>query len=97
MMSRIAFAAAFTATLLLLAACANPESRQASMEAAQQSAQANDDATCRDKGLKPGTKDFDACLERLAEARDDEAAAQERRRIDFQRTLGGGTSDYSGH
>jgi hypothetical protein len=31
----------------------------------------------------------------LAQARADEAAAQER--IEFQKTLGAGTSDYTGH
>jgi hypothetical protein len=33
----------------------------------------------------------------LAQAHADEAAAQERRRLEFQKTLGAGTSDYSGH
>jgi uncharacterized lipoprotein YajG len=96
MKPRIALAA-LIASLCMLAGCANPQSRQVSMEAAQQAAQAKDDAVCREKGLTPGTKDFDACLQRLAEARADEAAAAERRRIEFQRTLGAGTSDYSGH
>jgi hypothetical protein len=96
MKPRIALAA-LIASLFVLAGCANPQSRQVSMEAAQQAAQAKDDAVCREKGLNPGTKDFDACLQRLAEARADEAAAAERRRIEFQRTLGAGTSDYSGH
>jgi hypothetical protein len=95
--TRIAFAAALLASLGLLQACANPESRQASTQAAEAAADAKDDATCREKGLNPGSKDFDACRERLAEARADEAARQEQKRIEFQKTLGNGTSDYSGH
>ena len=94
---RIALTASLMASLGLLAACANPESRQASAQAVEAAADAKDDATCREKGLSPGTEDFDACRERLAQAHADEAAAQERRRIEFQKTLGGGTSDYSGH
>jgi len=56
-----------------------------------------DDATCREKGLTPGTETYDACRNTLVQARADEAAAQERRRIEFQRTIGAGTSDYTGH
>jgi hypothetical protein len=33
----------------------------------------------------------------LAQAAADEAALQEQRRIEFQKTLGAGTSDYTGH
>jgi hypothetical protein len=95
--TRIALTAALMGGLGLLAACANPESRQASAQAAQAAADAKDDATCREKGLTPGTTAFDDCRARLTEARADEAAQQERRRIEFQKTLGGGTSDYSGH
>jgi hypothetical protein len=94
---RIAFASALVISLGLLAACANPESVQASRQAAQAAADAKDDATCRGKGLTPGTIAFDECRARLAQAAADEAALQEQRRIEFQKTLGAGTSDYTGH
>jgi hypothetical protein len=81
---------------LALAACANPEAKQASLQAAQAEAEAKDDATCREKGLSPATEPYEACRNSLVQARADEAAAQERRRIEFQRTLGAGTSDYTG-
>lgn len=92
---RIAFAAAILLNLAL-AACANPEAKQASLQAAQADADAKDDATCREKGLTPATEPYEACRNGLVQARADEAAAQERRRIEFQRTLGAGTSDYTG-
>jgi hypothetical protein len=95
--TRIAFAAALMLSLGLLEACANPESREASQKAAQAAADAKDDAKCRDRGLTPGTTAYDACRSSLAQAQADEAAAQERRRLEFQKTLGAGTSDYSGH
>jgi len=97
MKTRIAFASALVISLGLLAACANPESVQASRQAAQAAADAKDDATCRKKGLTPGTTAFDECRARLAQAAADEAALQEQRRIAFQKTLGAGTSDYTGH
>ena len=97
MKARIAMAGALVASLGLLAACANPESRQAAAQAAQAASEAKDDAACRDKGLTPGTEAYDACRNTVAQARADEAAAQERRRIEFQRTIGAGTSDYTGH
>jgi len=98
MKTRIAFASALVISLGLLAACANPESVQASRQAAQAAADAKDDATCREKGLAPGTTAFDECRARLAQAAADEAALQEeQRRIAFQKTLGAGTSDYTGH
>ena len=93
MKTRIAFASALVISLGLLAACANPESVQASRQAAQAAA----DAKCREKGLAPGTTAFDECRARLAQAAADEAALQEQRRIAFQKTLGAGTSDYTGH
>lgn len=92
---RISFAAALLLSLALLGACANPESRQASRQAAQAESDAKDDATCREKGLTPGTEPYEACRNTLANAAE-EAAAQERRRIEFQKTLGAGTSDYTG-
>ncbi len=95
--TRITLTAALMGILGLLVACANPESRQASAQAAHAAADAKDDATCRGKGLTPGTTAFDDCRARLTGAHADEAAQQERRRIEFQKTLGGGTSDYSGH
>ena len=97
MKARIAFAFALLFCLALLEACANPESRQASVQAAQAASEAKDDSACREKGLTPGTTPFDECRTRLAQARADEAAAQERRRLEFQKTLGAGTSDYTGH
>ena len=51
--TRINFAAAILLSLGL-AACANPEAKQASRQAAQAEADAKDDATCREKGLEPG-------------------------------------------
>ena len=92
---RIAFAAAILLSLAL-AACANPEAKQASMQAAQAEADAKDDAICREKGLTPATEPYEACRNSLVQARTDEAAAQERRRIEFQKTLGQGTDSYTG-
>jgi hypothetical protein len=97
MKAPIAFAGALVASLCLLQACANPESRQAAVQAAQADSEKKDDAACREKGLTPGTETYDACRNTLVQARADEAAAQERRRIEFQRTIGAGTSDYTGH
>ena len=93
--TRINFAAAILLSLAL-AACANPEAKQASRQAAQAEADAKDDATCREKGLTPATEPYEVCRNSLAQARTDEASAQERRRIEFQKTLGAGTSDYTG-
>ncbi len=97
MKARIAVAVALLFCLALLQACANPQSRQASVQAAQADSEAKDDTACREKGLSPGTEPYDACRNTLAQARVDEAAAQERRRVEFQKTLGAGTSDYTGH
>lgn len=83
-------------SLALLQACANPEATQASRQAAEADAQTKDDTKCKETGLEPGTPAYDNCRTRLAQARADEAAAQERRRIEFQRTLGAGTSNYTG-
>jgi hypothetical protein len=94
--SRITFATAILLSLTLLGSCANPEAKQASRQAAQEAADVKDDATCREKGLTPGTEPYDACRNTLAQAAADEAALQERRRIEFQKTLGAGTSDYTG-
>jgi hypothetical protein len=82
--------------LALLQACANPEATKTSREAAEADAQTKDDAKCKENGLEPGTPAYDNCRTRLAQARYDEAAAQERRRVYFQKTLGTGTSGYSG-
>lgn len=96
MNARFIFAAALALCLALLQACANPEAKQASRGAAQAEANAKEDAACREKGLTPGTEAYDACRNTLAQAAAEEAAAQERRRIEFQKTLGAGTEDYTG-
>jgi hypothetical protein len=96
MASRSPLLATLMLSLALLQSCANPEATQASRQAAEADAQAKDDAKCKENGLQPGTPAYDNCRTRLAQARADEAAAQERRRIDFQKTLGAGTSGYSG-
>jgi len=96
MAPRSALLAALMLSLALLQSCANPEATQASRQAAEADAQTKDDAKCKENGLEPGTPAYDNCRTRLAQARADEAAAQERRRIDFQKTLGAGTSGYSG-
>jgi hypothetical protein len=96
METRVTFAATLLVSLALLGACANPEAKLASRQAAQAEADAKDDATCRERGLNPGTEPYDACRNTLANAAAEEAAAQERRRIEFQKTLGAGTSDYTG-
>jgi hypothetical protein len=96
MAPRSALLAALMLSLALLQSCANPEATQASRQAAEADAQAKDEAKCKENGLQPGTPAYDNCRTRLAQARADEAAAQERRRIDFQKTLGAGTSGYSG-
>ena len=93
--TRVTFAAAILLSLAL-AACANPEAKQASMQAAQAEADAKDDAICREKGLTPATEPYEACRNSLVQARTDEAATQERRRIEFQKTLGQGTDSYTG-
>jgi hypothetical protein len=98
MKARIVFAGAILLSLgLLLEACANPQATQASRQAAEADVEAKDDAACREKGLTPGTEPYEACRNTLAQVRTDEAAAQERRRLEFQKTLGAGTSDYTGH
>src|SRR5262245_52418003 len=97
MKARIALAGALVASLALLQACANPEVKQAAAQAAQAESEVKDDAACRAKGLTRGTEAYDACRNTLAQARAEQAAAQERRRIEFQRTIGAGTSDYTGH
>jgi hypothetical protein len=97
MKARFIFAAALLLALTLLQACANPEAKQAAAQAAQADSDKKDDAACKEKGLTPGTETYDACRNTLVQARADEAAAQERRRIEFQRTIGAGTSDYTGH
>jgi hypothetical protein len=96
MKARIATTGALVASLGLLLACANPEAKQAAEQAAQADSEKKDDAACREKGLTPGTEPYDACRNTLAQARTDEATAQERRRLEFQKTLGAGTSDYTG-
>jgi hypothetical protein len=96
MTPRVTVIAALMLSLGLLQACANPEATRASREAAEADAQTQDDAKCQENGLEPGTPAYDTCRKRLAQARYDEAVAQEQRRIEFQRTLGAGTSDYSG-
>jgi len=95
--TRLAFLATLMLSLGLLQACANPEAAQASRQAAEADAQAKDEAKCRENGLEPGTPAYDNCRTRIAQARYDEAVAQERRRMDFQKTLGAGTSDATGH
>jgi hypothetical protein len=95
---RIAFASALAISLSdTLLTCANPESVQATRQAAQAAADAKDEAKCREKGLAPGTTAFDECRARLAQAAAEQAAIQEQRRIEFQKTLGVGTTDYTGH
>jgi len=96
MAPRSALLAALMLSLALFQSCANPEATQASRQAAEADAQTKDEAKCKENGLEPGTPAYDNCRTRLAQARADEAAAQERRRIDFQKTLGAGTSGYSG-
>ena len=97
MAPRTALAAALMLSLGLLQACANPEAAQASRQAAEADAQVKDEAKCRENGLEPGTPAYDNCRARFAQARADEVAAQERRRLEFQKTLGAGTSDATGH
>ena len=92
----IAFAAALMLSFGLLGGCANPESRQASQKAAQAGAEAEDDAKCREKDA-PGSTAYDECRASLAQAQADEAAQQERRQLEFQKTLDAGRSDYTGH
>ncbi|MGB6923577.1 MAG: hypothetical protein WBE08_08960 [Methyloceanibacter sp.] len=95
--TRTTLAAALILNLGLLQACANPEAAQASRQAVEADAQTKDEAKCRENGLEPGTPAYDNCRTRIAQARYDEAVAQERRRMDFQKTLGAGTSDATGH
>jgi hypothetical protein len=96
MTPRSGLLAALMLSVVLLQSCANPEASQASRQAAEADFQSKDDAKCKENGLEPGTPAYDNCRTRLAQARYDEAAAQERRRMEFQRTLGSGTSDYTG-
>jgi hypothetical protein len=96
--TRIVLAAALLLGLAALPGCSNPEQAEASRKAAQAAAEAKDDASCRESsGAAPGTKPYDECRGRLAQAHADEAIAQERRRLDFQHTLSVGTTDSSGH
>jgi hypothetical protein len=95
--TRSELAIALLLGLAVLGGCANPEQAEASRKAGQAAAEAKDDAACRETGATPGTKPYDECRGKLAEAHAEEAAAQERRRQDFQHTLAVGTSDASGH
>ena len=58
--------------------------------AEQAAAESKDDAACREKS---GTDKaaYEACRNRLAEARDQQESVQEQRRRDFDRVLGAGT------
>jgi hypothetical protein len=94
MTARLLLAA--TLCLTLLQACAKPEAKLASRQAVQAEADAKDDATCRNKGLTPGTQAYDACRNTLAQAASADAARQEQKRIEFQKTLGQGTDAYTG-
>ena len=70
---------------------------EASRQAAEADAQAKDDAKCKENGLEPGTPAYDNCLVRaLPKPAPTKPRRKSGRRIDFQKTLGAGTSGYSG-
>ena len=85
----------FTLTILsLLVTLASVQGcvtqNQAAQVAEQAAAESKDDAACREKS---GTDKaaYEACRNRLAEARDQQESVQEERRRDFDRVLGAGT------
>jgi hypothetical protein len=59
-------------------------------------AESEDDAACRKKGA-PDSEAYENCRKALADARAQEAAVQEERRRDFDRTLGAGTDGLSSY
>ncbi len=63
---------------------------QAAKVAEQAAADSKDDAACREKSGADKAV-YEACRNRLAEARDQQDSAQEQRRRDFDRVLGAGT------
>ncbi len=82
---------------LALTDCASSEQVRARAESAAAAADAEDDAKCKEQGLEADTPAYTQCRDRLAEKRAEQQAAEARRREDFQRTLGEGTSAQSGH
>lgn len=82
---------------LALPACASSEQARERHGNAAATADAEDDAKCREQGAEPDTPAYTQCRDRLMEKRAEQQAAEARRREAFQRTLGEGTSALSGH
>jgi hypothetical protein len=93
METRITFAAVCALAPLLLGACANPESVQASGAGG---GRGQGRRHLPREGARARQEPYDACRNSLANAAAEEAARQEQRRIEFQKTLGAGTEDYTG-
>jgi hypothetical protein len=85
------------ALALALSACASSEQVRDRQAAAQAAETEEDDAKCKAQGYEPDSPGYVNCRDRLAQKRAEEHAAELRRREDFQRTLGEGTSGLSGH
>jgi hypothetical protein len=85
------------ALALALSACASSEQVRDRQQAAQAAEAEEDDAKCKAQGYEADSPGYANCRDRLAEKRAEEHAAQVRRREDFQRTLGQGTSGLSDH
>jgi len=68
--------------------CADREKVQADRVAQRVNQEAEDDAACRAKG-QPGSADYDACRQGLANERARKAEIDYQKRRDFDRVLGG--------
>jgi hypothetical protein len=71
-----------------LFACADREDIRADRMARQAATDAEDDASCRDKG-EPGTPGYDDCRQELAATRARQAEIDYQKARDFDRVLGG--------
>jgi hypothetical protein len=74
--------------------CADREQIRASQMAEEATANAEDDAACRQKAA-PGTPAYDQCRQSLAALRAEKRAIQYQKRRDFDQVLGAGTSGPS--
>ncbi len=68
--------------------CADREQIQADRVAQQVAKDAEDEAACRPKG-DPGSAEYDACRQELANKRAQKAEIEYQKRRDFDRVLGG--------
>ena len=91
---RILIALMLLAPLATTQGCATQDRASRAAEQAAL-AESEDDAFCREKGA-PDTEAYEACRKGRADARAQAAVVQEKRRRDFDRTLGAGTEGQTG-